>query len=99
MNVRSKRLSEEARMGRKRVLLSKSELDKLRVKARRRGVWFKALSRVERGLMDLAIRVVEKVRSRVLARSLISVVEKLLSAMESEVARLKRTVGPSLARR
>jgi len=79
--------------------LSRLELAKLRVKARRRGVWFRMLSRVERGLIDLSIRVVEKVRSLVLARSLISVVEKLLEAMESEVTRLMRTVGRSLAQK
>ena len=79
--------------------LSRSELVRLRVKARRRGVWFRMLSRVERGLIDLTIKVVEKVRSFLLARSLISVVEKLLEAMESEVARLMRTVGRQLARK
>jgi len=79
--------------------LSRFELAKLRVKARRRGVWFKMLSRVERGLIDLTIKAVEKVRSFLLARSLISVVEKLLEAMESEVARLMRTVGRQLARK
>jgi len=79
--------------------LSRSELAKLRVKARRRGVWFRILSRVERGLIDLSIKVVEKVHSLVLARSLISVVEKLLEAMESEVARVMRTVGRSLAQK
>lgn len=79
--------------------LSRSELVKLRVKARRRGIWFRSLSRVERGLMDLSIKLVERVRSLVLARSLTCVVEKLLGAMESEVARLMRTVGRQLARR
>ncbi len=82
-----------------RVPLSRCELVKLRVKARRRGVWFRALSRVERGLLDLAITVVETVRSRVLARSLIKVVEKLLESMESEVTRLMRTVGRPLAQK
>ena len=79
--------------------LSRSELVRLRVKARRRGVWFRMLSRVERGLIDLSIKVVEKVRSPVLARSLISVIEKLLEAMESEVARLMKTVGRQLAQK
>lgn len=78
---------------------SRSELAKLRVKARRRGVWFRVLSRVERGLVDLSIKVVEKVRSLVLAKSLIGVVKKLMDAMESEVARLIRTVGRSLAQK
>lgn len=77
--------------------LSRFELEKLRVKARRRGVWFRVLSRVERGLVDLSIKVVEKVRSLVLARTLTGVVKKLLDAMESEVARLMRTVGRQLA--
>jgi len=49
--------------------------------------------------MDLAIEVVETVRSLVLARSLTCVVEKLMEAMESGVARLTRTVGHRLARR
>lgn len=79
------------------VPLTRSELAKLRVRALRRGIWFRVLSRVERGLMDLAIKVVERVRSLVLARSLIGVVEKLVGSMESEVARLMKTVGRSLA--
>lgn len=82
-----------------RVPLSRCELVKLRVKARRRGVWFKTLSMVERGLLNLAITVVETVRSRVLARSLIHVVEKLLESMESQVTRLMRTVGRPLAQK
>lgn len=82
-----------------RIPPERSELVKLRVKALRRGLWFRVLSRVERGLIDLAIKVVEKVRSLVLARSLISIVEKLLNAMESEVTRLMRTVGHPLAQK
>jgi hypothetical protein len=49
--------------------------------------------------MDLAIKVVEKVRSPVLARSLISIAKKLTNAMESEVMRLMRTVGRPLAQK
>lgn len=80
------------------VPLRRALLVKLRQKAQRRRVWFR-LKRVERGLMDLAIKVVERVRSLVLARSLTCVIKKLMEAMESEVARLMRTVGPRLARR
>lgn len=80
-------------MGGGRVSLSQCELVRLRVKARRRGVWFTALSRVERGLIDLTIKVVEKVRSFILARSLIDIIKKLMDAMESEVARLMKAVG------
>lgn len=79
--------------------LSRSQLAKLRSRARRCSVWFKVLSRTERGLIDLAIKVVEKVRSIVLARSLISVVKKLKDAMESKVTRLMKTVGRRLAQK
>lgn len=96
MSVGLRRLGEKM-MGWNHVSLSRFELVKLRVKARRRGVWFRVLSRVERGLMDLVIKVVENVRSLVLARSLISVVEKLVDAMESEATRLMRTIGRQIA--
>lgn len=86
-------------MEEKRVSLSRAELIKLKVKARRRGVWFKVLSRIERSLLDLAIKVVEKVHSLVLAKSLTSVVEKLLDSMESEITVLMRSAGCSLARK
>ncbi len=79
------------------ILLTRNELVKVKTKALRRGVWFRVLSRVERGLVDLAVRLVERVRSFVLARSLSLVVKKLLDAMESEVARHMRTVGRPLA--
>ncbi len=83
----------------KQVSLSRAELTKLRVKARRRGVWFKVLSRIERSLIDLAIKVVEKVHSFVLARSLTGIVVKLVGSMESEIAVLMRSAGCSLARK
>jgi len=85
--------------GHVRILLSRNEIVKVKTKALRRGVWFRVLSRVERGLVDLAIRLVDRVRSFVLARSLTLVVEKLLDAMESEVARQMRTVGHPLAQK
>jgi len=86
-------------IGEMRIPLSRSEMIKVKTKALRRGVWFRVLSRVERGLVDLAIKLVERVRSFVLARSLTLVVEKLLDAMESEVARQIRTVGRPLAQK
>jgi len=98
LSVKSRKLSEKMTRW-NRASLSRSELAKLRVKARRRGIWFRMLSRVERGLIDLSIKVVEKVRSLVLARSLTSIVEKLLEAMESKVTRLMRTVGRQLAQK
>jgi len=71
----------------------------MRLRAIRRGVWFKELSREERVLVDLVIKVTDKVRSFLLAKLLSQIVEKLLDALEGEVTRLMRTVGRPLARK
>lgn len=80
-------------------LLERCELVRMKVRALRRGVWYRVLSRIERGLIDLAILTVRRVRSPVLARSVMVAVERLLSFMESRVARQMRTVGYQSAER
>jgi len=77
--------------------LTKIELTKMKVRAIRRGLWFKVLSRTERASIDLTIKVVERVRSLLLAKVLGAIVRKLLDAMESRVARVIREVGSDLA--
>ncbi|MFQ5836398.1 MAG: hypothetical protein ACE5HG_00925 [Candidatus Bathyarchaeia archaeon] len=81
------------------VTLGKKELAEIRTKAIRRGVWFKALTRAERAQMELTMRVVKRIRSLLLTRVLGSIIEKLLDAMESKVARLMREVGRGLAQK
>lgn len=81
------------------VYFTRSELVKLRFRALRQGVWFRVLNRVERGMVNLAVKIVKKVRSLVLARSMALVAKKLLTAMESDVAHLMRTVGFTLAQK
>ena len=77
----------------------RENLLRLRRMAMRHGVWFKALSRIERVLVDLTIRVTDKVRSLTLAEKLFAVVEKLEECFESGVLRALRTVGFPLARK
>lgn len=79
--------------------LSMGDLARLRLKAMRKGVWFRVLSRLERGLMSLTLKVIDRVRSRVLAKALRSIVKKLLKALESRVSLLMRKVGVPLARK
>lgn len=98
MSVESERLGEVV-MACKLRLFKRHELVLLRVKALRRGVWFKVLNRMERGLIDSVIKVVDRVRSTLLAKVLTSVVKKLLTAMESKVTRMMREVGQSLAQK
>lgn len=70
---------------------------KVRLRAIRKGVWFRVLSRVERGLVDLTLKVTDRIRSRTLAEAVFSVVKKLMEALESKVTRLIRQVGRPLA--
>ncbi|MCX8204970.1 MAG: hypothetical protein N3H31_04910 [Candidatus Nezhaarchaeota archaeon] len=74
---------------------------KLRLLALRRRVWFKALSKLERALVDLTIRVVEKVRSKQLAEALASIVDKLAQWLVSRKSFKDRAleVGRKLALR
>ena len=74
-----------------------TELAKIRKRAFRRGFWFKVLSRTERILMSLTIKVVDKVKSILLAKILRPIIIKLVNAMESQVTRLMRVIGKHLA--
>lgn len=81
----------------RRTPLTRSEIVRIKTKALRRGVWFRMLTRIERACVDLAIIVVERVRSRFLYKVLFSVIKKLEDALESQVRRLMREVGGNLA--
>ena len=80
-------------------LLCRTELEKIKKRALRRGIWFKVLSKIERIQVDLTIKVVKVVKSIILSKVLHSIVKKLLNAMESRVARLMKEVGKTLARK
>jgi hypothetical protein len=79
--------------------LGRDELAKIRVRAMRRGVWFRVLTVGERAQMELTMRIVKRIRSFFLAKVVANIVEKLLEAMENKVARLTREVGPALAQK
>jgi len=93
LSAKSRRSSD----GAKSVPLTREALAKLRLKALRRGVWFRDLKHSERKLLSLTIRVVERVRSFVLAKLVSRIAGKLCEAMESRIFRLMRTEGRSLA--
>jgi hypothetical protein len=83
--------------GARSVPLTREALAKLRLKAVRRGVWFRDLKQSERKLLSLTIRVVQRVHSFILARLVSRIVGKLCEAMESRILRLMRTEGRTLA--
>jgi len=81
-------------------VLSRDTLVMTRVKAIRSGVWFKVLSGVERSIVNFTIRVVEKVvKSSLLARLIVGIIDKLTKATESRFLRMVEAVGLPLARK
>ena len=95
MSAKSERLSDGARS----VPLTREALATLRLKAKRRGVWFRNLKQSERQLLDLTISVVERVRSFLLAKVVSRLVSRLCEALESRIVRLVRTEGRTMAKR
>jgi len=79
--------------------LEKAQLRKLKSKAMRAGVWFRALHRIDRVLVDLTIKVAGTVRSFTLAKGILTIVRKLEGVMESKFLRAIREVGFPRAKR
>jgi hypothetical protein len=79
--------------------LESDELARIRLMAVRHGVWFKVLNRLERGLIDLSLKVTRKIRSKILARAICSIVKKLLEALKSKVRLAMHQMGISLAKK
>jgi hypothetical protein len=60
----------------------------MKTRGLRRRVWYGALDRMERGLVDLTIRWVDKVRSGRMTETLMRILEKLAQAMETGMGRV-----------
>jgi len=78
-------------------LLTRQGLMKVRTRALRKGVWFKALSRIERSIVDLTIRCVERVHSDVLMKMVVAILDKLLETLEEEYLKRVERVGREIA--
>ena len=65
--------------------------------ALRRRIWFRSLSRIERGILDLTIKYVDNIKSTELAKVLTAIVNKLQTAMKSHLDQLVGTVGRAIA--
>ena len=81
------------------VSLSIGKLNETKKHALRRGVWFKALNRIERGIIDLTVKYVDNIKSTKLAKVLTAIIEKLQATTESIVDKLVRTIGLPLTRK
>jgi hypothetical protein len=79
--------------------LDKAQLLKLRTKAMRSGMWFKALQRIDRVLVNLTIKVATNVRSFTLAKSILTITRKLGELLETKLSRTVRAIGFPIARK
>lgn len=80
-------------------IISAGRLVEAKRAAVRQGVWFRALDRVERGVLDLTMRYVGDIRSAKLAKIVTAILIKLSALAESVVERMVRVVGRSLAQK
>jgi len=79
------------------IVINARTLMNLKLKALRRGLWYKAINRLDRMLVDLTIKAGVSVHSSILAKELLEVIQKLCDAVESKLNYATRTVGFSLA--
>lgn len=79
--------------------ISIEKLSKFKKTALRMGTWFRALSGLERSIIDLTIKYVDTIRSTKLANLVTAITEKLQTAIERNTDRLVRTIGLPLARK
>ena len=69
----------------------------VRRKALRGRVWYSALDSVERGILGLASRIVDRVESRVLGVMLVKIIAKLRDALKSPFVKRMETYGVDMA--
>ena len=79
--------------------LSIKTLNETKKHALRRGLWFQALNRIERGIIDLTVKYVDNIKSAKLAKVLTAILVKLQTTTESMIDRLVRTIGLSLTQK
>ena len=82
-----------------RFMFGRNNLLCLKLKARRSGIWFKVLSRLDRGLLDLTIKVADEMRSLRLIKELLAVARKVEDALESRFSKAIYETGFPLARK
>ncbi|MFB0523500.1 MAG: hypothetical protein ACETV1_07070, partial [Candidatus Bathyarchaeia archaeon] len=79
--------------------LTRRTLARTRTRALRHRCWYKVLSRLERGIVELTIRCVEEVKSTKLQSTLMKIIGKLIQALRPGYLRTAEIVGRPLAAR
>ena len=80
-------------------MIETNQLRKIKIKAKRAGVWFKALQQIDRVLIDLTINVTATICSQLLISRILSVVRKLECAIQCTFMKTVRDIGYRIAYR
>lgn len=79
-------------------MIAKQDLLKVKTRALRLNVWFKALSKTERAIIDLTLKCVERVRSHTLEATVSRIIDKIFQALELRFIVNAEKVGREIAR-
>ena len=79
------------------VSMTRQSLKKIKCRALRSKIWYKALSKVERSLISLTIKCVEKVRSHTLAKAISGIIAKILKVLENGFMEKAEKVGREIS--
>ena len=79
-------------------MLTSQGLSKIKSKARKRGIWYEALTKTERSIIDLTIKCVEKVRSPILAKVISRIIGKITKTLQEGFMSKAQKIGNDLAK-
>ena len=74
-------------------MFNRQHLSSMRNKALRKGVWYSTLDRVERGIVSLTARLIDRVESEILGVELVKILAKLVKALKSGFVRHMEMFG------
>jgi 5-carboxymethyl-2-hydroxymuconate isomerase len=77
-------------------LTTRQDLARIKARALRTKIWFKALSKVERAIVDLTIKCTEKIRSNVLMTTITAIVNKILQSLEESFMVRAQRIGQEI---
>jgi hypothetical protein len=78
-------------------VLSRRDLLHVRTEALRLNVWFKALSRTERAVINLTVKCVGRIRSQTLEEIVLGIIRKIPKALECSFLMKAEEVGGEIA--
>jgi len=78
-------------------VIAVQDLLKVKTRALRLRIWFRVLSRTERAIMDLTLKCVERIRSRILEALITNILDKLITVLEQGFLTRADKIGRRIA--